>query len=163
MTPRSGPGGPGSGPRGPKTAPRAPQESPKSRPEAVSERPGWPSGAHLAPKRPPEASRKPFGPPRGWILASLGLHFRSFRHILRSLPGSKRKRKHKRRHERKRKSKRKRKSQKPRTESRQAARPQGLKGPAGCAEHPKKSTNKWDLNLRKNKWKSGPQVKNDEK
>ena len=64
MTPRSGPGGPGSGPRGPKTVPRAPQESPKSRPEAVSERPGWPPRVHLAPRRPPEASRKPCWSPR---------------------------------------------------------------------------------------------------
>ena len=55
-------------------------------------------------------------------------------HFLRSLPGSKRKRKRKRRHERKRKRKHKRKGQKPRTAGRQAARPQGLKGPAGWAQ-----------------------------
>ena len=50
MTPRSGPGGPGSG-----TLRR-----PKSRPEAVSERPWWPPGAHLAPKRPPGGFREAF-------------------------------------------------------------------------------------------------------
>ena len=52
MTPRSGPGVPRSGPRDPKT-----QERPKSHPEVVSERPWWPPGAHLAPKRPPHFDR----------------------------------------------------------------------------------------------------------
>ena len=61
------PGSAPGGPRRPQEAPRAPQDSPKrrqerpkSRQEPLSERPGWPPGAHLAPKRPPEASRKPF-------------------------------------------------------------------------------------------------------
>ena len=56
------PGSAPGGPRRPQEAPRAPQdgpktrqERPKSRPEPVSERPGWPSGALLAPKRPPGA------------------------------------------------------------------------------------------------------------
>ena len=107
--PRRGRERPKSSQDDPKTTPRAPQERPKSRPEAVSEQPWWPPGADLAPKRLPEPSGEAFGPPQGWMLAPPGLPFRSFQRFLRSLE--------------------------PRTAGSKAAEPQGLGGPAGCAEH----------------------------
>ena len=76
--PGSAPGGPRrpqEAPRAPQDGPKSRQERPKSRPEPVSERPGWPPGPHLAPKKPPEASRKPFWLPRGSISAPPGFHF----------------------------------------------------------------------------------------
>ena len=51
------------------------QERSKSRPGAAPERPWRPLGAGLGPRRPPEASRRPFCPPRGSILAPPGVHF----------------------------------------------------------------------------------------
>ena len=63
MTPGSAPREPRSGPRSPKTAPRAARSAPgapKSRPKSASERPWRPTGAHLAPESPPEASRRTF-------------------------------------------------------------------------------------------------------
>ena len=60
------------GPGATQEVPRRPQERAKSRPEAVSEQPWWPSGAQEAPP---------------------GLPFRSFQRFLRSLAGSRRKRK----------------------------------------------------------------------
>ena len=106
MISRSGPGGAGSDLRGPKTTQRAAQERSKSRPEAVSEQPWWLPGAELAPKRLLEPSGETFWPPQGWTLA---LRFRSSQRFLWSLE--------------------------PRTAGSKAAEPQGLGGPAGCAEH----------------------------
>ena len=99
--PKTAPGGAKSAPRRPQDGPKSRQERPKSRPEAVSERPWWPPGPHLPPKRPPKTSRDAFWPPRGSILGPPGLHFLSPQRLLRSLPGSKRKRKGKRRRKRK--------------------------------------------------------------
>ena len=132
MVPRSAPGGPRrpqEAPRAPQDGPKSRQERPKSRPEPVSERPGWPPGPHLAPKKPPEASRKPFWLPRGSISAPPGFHFRSFRRFLRSLPGGKRKRKRKRKCKRKRKQK---SHEEPRAAGRKASRPQRPGGYRGA-------------------------------
>ena len=50
------------------------QERSKSRPGAAPERPWRPLGAGLGLRRPPEASRRPFCPPRRSILAPPGVH-----------------------------------------------------------------------------------------
>ena len=81
------PGGAKSAPSWPQDGPKSCQERPKSRPQAVVERPGRPPGAHLAPKSPPEASRRPFYPPRGSILVSPGLLFCPFRRAKKEARG----------------------------------------------------------------------------
>ena len=76
--PKKAPGGAKSAPRRPQDDPKSRQERPKSRPEAVSERPWWPPGAHLAPKRPPEASGRHFDRLGGGFLALRGSIFEAF-------------------------------------------------------------------------------------
>ena len=80
ICPRSAPGGPRSGPRGPKTAP-GPQKIPKFGFRAALAA-KW---AHLAPKSPPEASRRLFWtPPRDDFPPSGG----RFSHLFFHSPGS---------------------------------------------------------------------------
>ena len=94
---KSPPGGqndPQERPRRGRERPKRSQDDPKSAPRAGGLRePWWPPGADLAPKRLSEPSGEAFWPPRGWILAPPGLPFRSFQRFLRSLAGSRRKRK----------------------------------------------------------------------
>ena len=126
------------------------QERSKSRPGAAPERPWRPLGAGLGPRRPPEASRRPFCPPRGSILAPPGVHFgasgeqkkRQTQEEKQEVEQSKRKRKSKSKSTQKSKRNSKSKSNsKGKTKSRGRARasagprakdrrPQGLKGPA---------------------------------
>ena len=54
----------------------ASQECPKGRSNLASERPWRPNGAHLVPKSPLEAFRKPFWTPRGTIFHPPGVDFR---------------------------------------------------------------------------------------
>ena len=130
MTPRSGPGGAGSDPRGPKTTPRAPQERPKSRPEAVSEQPWWPPGADLAPKRLPEPSGEtPLGVGFWRLRGSL---FEASSASCGALRGAGASAKAEAQAQAQSASAG---GQEPRTAGSKAAEPQGLGGPAGCAEH----------------------------
>ena len=126
MTPRSGPGGAGSDPRAPKTTPRRPQERPKSAPRVAQRRSQSSLGGHLGPIWRPRGSRSPPGRP----LDPLGLDFGASgapfsklpallaERFLRSLPGSKRKRKS---------TSTTRKRRGPRAKDSRQKRPQGLK------------------------------------
>ena len=146
------------------------QERSKSRPGAAPERPWRPLGAGLGPRRPPEASRRPFCPPRGSILAPPGVHFgasgeqkkRQTQEEKQEVEQSKRKRKSKstpkskRNSKSKSNSKGKTKSKRQSTSKRRAtsqgqkaARPQGPGGMSGAFR--KKQSNE----PRSNKWVGG--------
>ena len=80
-------------PRGAKSDPRRPQEPPRAPQDLPRCNLMSGLGGYLGPTWRPEASRRPFWPPRGSMFAPPALHFERFRRFLRSPPATKRKRK----------------------------------------------------------------------